>query len=881
VNAVRNRFNASTGVAAISALAGGNVADPAVAIAYNDSLFERATEPACYRASGTASAAGAAPRFSIPISVGDLALAGLVPDDTTPPRFSVRAAIQIGSLINQTIDASVSGTSFLNGYWHVALRYAGAGASLAGPNDPATDVIFVGTAGTPASGIGIGSGDSVWDGSTGAQTLNSDEKILRRQNVPLRATYSGQALTGAILVFFGNAAAAGATSFDVARVALVPGATISESTAYNNTPEDAVFAVERRNLPAELVSKIDGAATETSTAARLTEMNGTNADAWALGMDQAWNFATGVRYGGAVDPADSHAAALWVEDQTGGRVRVAPNVLSRAEARGLTIQPARTELIASPRSFGSVYTTTGGTGTAVQNRRGPDGAANGAYTLTDSDGAAAYFRQRNLTVANDSLSHTAIVYIRKTRLAPSAYPSSQVGYAGGTGKSSRCTIDTVTGRTYVETPGDASWSVEDAGEFWKVSGTCANNNTGNTTFFHVLTPARAATFPAAGLVTAQGAHVFAWASIQKEAFSAADLPDGGSGGGNLVSVDQSAFSGAVAGLVTFDVRDPGASGVRLFSFDDGTVDNYVALEFVAGNTVLRVVSGTVEQAAVVLGQWRRGRQTVAFAAGANYAWAQFLRGDSVAADTSLTFPTVSKLGLGGNSTSAATRRANVVVEKVALRYGLADAETAAEMLDRAAIAHGLAPEFWDSFDRADNADLGAAPTGQTWAKLPGNGAARVTASIVGKTLVASDSGTSTTAAYSTVLLRQPAKRVRARVSFASGTSGGGAALILTKTLDTTSIVDWIVLDGSVHVVFNDTQVLVGLYLDNGSGVSDFFTLDTITYPTPMLRDGTSYEIGYDLDGNEITLFAPSMAPVKLQHPRFLALAGPYVTFQHY
>jgi len=874
-NAVRGRWNASTGAAALTLISGGGVASPAVAIAYNDALFTRTGQPACYRASGTVSSAGFGPRFSIPISVADLALAGLVPDDTTPPRFSVRAAIQLGSLVNQTIDASVSGTSFLNGFWYVILRYAGAGAALAGPNNASTDVVFLGTSGTPTSGIGIGSGDSLWAGSTGSQTLNADEKIMRRQNVPLRATYSGQALSGVILQFSGNAAAVGATSIDIGRVALVPGATISETTNFLNLPEDAVFAVARRNLPAELLTKVDSAATESPIAARITAVNGSNPAAWALGMDQAWDFTTGLTYAGASLPTDAHAAPLWVRNQSGFMQSVAINALAQAEAVGLMVQPARTELISTPRNFGAVYTTTGGTGSITQNRRGPDGAANTAYTLTDSDGAAYRAQQRNLTVTNDSLSHTAMVYIRKTKAVPPCYPSVQVGYAGGTGISGRLSLDTLTGKTYVDPGGAATWAVEDAGEFWKVSGSIANNSTGNTTFFHVFNPARGTTFPTQS-TAAQGSHVFAWASMQKDSFAATDLPDGGSGGGNMVVADQAAFSGAVAGLITLNVRGAGGTGVRLFSLDDGTTNNYLALEWVSGNAVLRLLSGGAEQAAVVLDQWRTGRQTIAFVAGSNYVWGQFLRGLSVTADTSATYPTLTKLGFGGNSVSTATRRANVVIEKMALRYGVADADTAAEMLERAAVAHGDAPEFFDNFDRADGA-LGDAASGHKWLQQPADGAC-VVATISGKKLVAADSGTSATASYNAALLERPVKKVRARMSFNTDASGGGLGLILTRTPPpiVAGSPSWITVDGAVHLVFTDVQINVGLYLN-----SDFFEFDVVRYPNTLARDGTIYEVGYTRERNAVVLFAPNMAPIWLTHPRILQLAGPYVAAEPY
>lgn len=879
-NAVRNRYDSENGADAITIISGGNVTGTTLEIAWNEDLFDRSNEPACYRSAGTASAAGSGPRFSIPISVADLALIGLVPSDSSPPYFSVRAAFQLANLVNQTIDASVSGTTFLKGSWYVMLRYNGSGASLAGPNDNEHDVIFSGSVTTPIA-TALGNGDTVWDGSTGAQTLTADEKIMVRENVPLRATYGGNDLSGVILYFFGSATAAGATSCDMGRVALVAGATIDDNAAYKNLPEDAVNRVYSQNLDPALVSQIEAAATESPIAARITAVNGSNPASWALGMDYGWDFTSGLYYGDAATPSDTHAAAVRIKDQSGYYISVGANALARAEAVGLHVRPSRSELIGAPATWLSYYGTTAGTGSSTANRRGPDGVAAGAYTMTDSDGAVTYYRQRTETVANDSNSHTATIFLRKTRSTPTAFPSIYIGYVGGTSKNSRLVINPKTGETITQNSSNATWEVESAGEFWRISGTIANNTSGNTTFFHQIAPAYAASLTATASASVTGSNVFAWASIQKDTFATPPIPAGGTAGGNIVTASQSSGSGsAVAGFVTMDVRDPGATGVKLLSLDDGTANNYLAIEYVSGNAVLQLMSGGVEQAAVVIGQWRKGRQTIAFCAGTNYVWGQFLRGKAVTADTSATYPALNALGFGGNSVSTAVRRANVIIEKMAVRYGQADADTAAEMLERAEIAHGRAPIAWDAFDRTDNTDLGYAETGHEWLQLPGNGGARVESEIVSGEVIATPSGytgVTTTAAYNTVLLRETASHIRTRVAFDAGTQGGTAALIFTKTHDDTSIVDWIVQDGAVHITFGIAQINVGIFLGG-----DNYNIAYVNYPTQLVADGsTEHEFGFDLDGNTITLHAPGLAPIQFTHERFLNLAGPYVTIENY
>lgn len=261
-NAVRNRFTASF---AGQLITGQNGTSPALGLAFEDAPWNDFGEFAVLRMTDTVNA-GAQPKFTVPITPADLALVGLIPSDSTPPRFSARAAIQRATLINQTID----GAKFANGQWYVIARYNGAGASLAGPVNAATDVVWIGDS-TGPNALGAGSADVVWTGagSTGTYTLTANEKILIRNNVPLRATYGGKDFSGLILFFFGQAPANGAVGLSVGRMAVIPGATISPTAQYMNLPEDAVSLVDRRNLSAGLLALIDGAATETSVVSRL------------------------------------------------------------------------------------------------------------------------------------------------------------------------------------------------------------------------------------------------------------------------------------------------------------------------------------------------------------------------------------------------------------------------------------------------------------------------------------------------------------------------------------------------------------------------------------------------------------------------------------
>lgn len=266
-NAIRRRFQAET-VAGFTAIAGGNVTGVSVSRAFSQTLFDRVTDHPgiVYRVSGTASEAGSGPRFSIPISPADLISNGITPSDASPPTMDVIGAIQLANAVNQTLNAS---TNTANGQMWVLLRYAGAGASLAGPNVNGTDVQF--RVGANPDATGLGSGDSTFSGSTYSKTADANEVIMIRRAVKIPATYGGQALTGVILYFFGQATAAGVSSFDTARVAVVPGGqATSGALNFYNRPEDTMPGVGRRNLESDVLALIDGAATKAEVNAKAT-----------------------------------------------------------------------------------------------------------------------------------------------------------------------------------------------------------------------------------------------------------------------------------------------------------------------------------------------------------------------------------------------------------------------------------------------------------------------------------------------------------------------------------------------------------------------------------------------------------------------------------
>lgn len=180
------------------------------------------------------------------------------------------------------------------------------------------------------------------------------------------------------------------------------------------------------------------------------------------------------------------------------------------------------------------------------------------------------------------------------------------------------------------------------------------------------------------------------------------------------------------------------------------------------------------------------------------------------------------------------------------------------------------PELFDDFDRADGA-IGTAWTGQAWSVVPAT-TTRVTPLISGGKLVAADSGQSQTAAYIGVDMGAPVKEMRALISFAAGISGGSAVLIATAggvTVDA-------ITAGSIHIVFADTVVNVDVF---ETGV--LTTIKTLAYPAACAQDGTVYQVGWQIDGDTLTLFLPGGSLATITDSRFAQQNGAFAIFEHY
>jgi len=178
----------------------------------------------------------------------------------------------------------------------------------------------------------------------------------------------------------------------------------------------------------------------------------------------------------------------------------------------------------------------------------------------------------------------------------------------------------------------------------------------------------------------------------------------------------------------------------------------------------------------------------------------------------------------------------------------------------------------DDFRRANGA-IGYAPTRQQWIQVPTSiGPQVVLATISDNTLVAPSSGIATTAAYSGVTLPSPVRVFQTTAAWSDGDNTGALGMItnphgLTKITDITS--------GSLHVVITPTKMDIGIYA-GGLGV-----LRSVTFASPMLKDGTQYTNRYTVDEDTFSYRMWDGTVGSISDPLIGTYNGQFATIEHF
>jgi len=121
--------------------------------------------------------------------------------------------------------------------------------------------------------------------------------------------------------------------------------------------------------------------------------------------------------------------------------------------------------------------------TVEKNQTGPDGVANSATTFSETSPLQPSARYFQTAVPNDSQTYTASCYFKKTTAA-ATFPGLGVIFLSGTNVISQITINTdngtLTNRVINGIIAPLNKTIEDAGDYWRVSVTQANNSSGDT-----------------------------------------------------------------------------------------------------------------------------------------------------------------------------------------------------------------------------------------------------------------------------------------------------------------------------------------------------------------------------------------------------------------
>ena len=129
-------------------------------------------------------------------------------------------------------------------------------------------------------------------------------------------------------------------------------------------------------------------------------------------------------------------------------------------------------------------------------------------------------------------------------------------------------------------------------------------------------------------------------------------------------------------------------------------------------------------------------------------------------------------------------------------------------------------------------------------------------------------GAGTVAKYTCVDLKENSKKVMCKAKFIGETS---IALISMKN-GYRKVED--VTNKSIHVVFGKTSALVGYFVDN-------ILTDVENVQYAQLTDDIEYSFGYELNGDNLTVYLPDGRSKVLNNSNWQQCNGQYVCWEHF
>jgi len=185
---------------------------------------------------------------------------------------------------------------------------------------------------------------------------------------------------------------------------------------------------------------------------------------------------------------------------------------------GLLMEAARTNLCLQSQDLTTTWADVNTVVISANSTTAPDGTLT-ADTITDNGGGSIKGKEQSFTVANDSLTHTASVFILKTSGGTSMTAKLSVLLSGGTGVNTNVYLNTDTGVI-----GSGTATVENYGLYWRVSASVTNNTTGNTTLRVQYYPAVNTHGVYTDNVAVQGSSVVWGFQLEKASFASSYIP---------------------------------------------------------------------------------------------------------------------------------------------------------------------------------------------------------------------------------------------------------------------------------------------------------------------------------------------------------------------
>lgn len=384
----------------------------------------------------------------------------------------------------------------------------------------------------------------------------------------------------------------------------------------------------------------------------------------------AWNFLDGgiSPTFGAFPMTFVRAGATRTRVNPAGRIEIVPANTPRFDydpvtlaIKGLLMEEARTNVLLRSAEFDNAAWASQGTPIVTADVEiAPDGSAS-ADRIEDNEAGATSGRRQDVVVANDSVMRVASVFIKKTG-AQAHWAAISLLYTGGTQVSTAVPLNTNTGALGATT-GSTTATVQDFGDYWRVTLTATNNSTGNTTLRVTVYPAWNNDGSANNVNAAVGSNIFWGAQIEVGGFASSYIPTAGAAGVGALDDCSVAialipgFNQNALALVLEALSGPGNSPVGNYalglSLHDGTANE----RHWVGRTNLDVVNGHtadggVTQASIGAASWPINTIGKAAYGAALNDFAVSFNGGAVVTDVAGTMPTVTTLQIGGYLTTS-------------------------------------------------------------------------------------------------------------------------------------------------------------------------------------------------------------------------------------